>query len=184
MKIVEKLYRRNRIYQGKSVNFSADTIKLPDGKTALREYLEHPGAVAVLPVLPDGKSAVFVRQYRYPIKSVTLEIPAGKIDIRSGESPIKCVRRELEEETGYRASKITKLISYWPTPAFGTEVLHIYLAGGLTRGNFNPDADEFVRPCVIKITDAIKMARDGTIRDSKTLIALFYYALFIVGKKY
>ncbi len=184
MKFVEKLFRRHRIYTGKSVSFSADTISLPDGKKALREYLEHPGAVAVLPLLPDREHAIFVKQYRYPVRSVTLEIPAGKIDSKKKESPLTCVQRELEEETGYRASKITKMISYWPTPAFGTEVLHVYLAEGLTRGRYAPDADEFVKPCVIKITRALDMARRGIIKDSKTLIALFYYSFFIVGKKH
>lgn len=177
MKYTEKLHRRHRIYKGKSVNFSADVVRLPDGKTSVREYLEHPGAVAILPILPGGDRAVFVRQYRYPVRSETIEIPAGKLD--RNEDPTLCARRELKEETGFRAGRIKKIFSYWPTPAFGTEVIHIYLATRLSGGRFSPDSDEFIEPVILKIADALNMVRRGQIRDSKTALALLFYERFI-----
>src|SRR5512138_2389073 len=119
MDFIEKLSRRNRVFAGRSVNFSADEITLPDGKKSIREYMEHPGAVAVLPFTADGK-LVMVKQYRYPVRQVTCELPAGKLD--KGEKPSACVRRELREETGFSAGKIRRLISYWPTSAFSTEI--------------------------------------------------------------
>ncbi|PKN01401.1 MAG: ADP-ribose pyrophosphatase [Elusimicrobia bacterium HGW-Elusimicrobia-1] len=177
MKYTEKLHRRRRIYTGKSVNFSADVARLPDGKTSVREYLEHPGAVAVLPLMPGGRQAVFVRQYRYPVGKETLEIPAGKLSAK--ENPLACAKRELEEETGMRAGSIKKLFSYWPSAAFSTEVIHVYVATRLARGSFNPDSDEFIEPVIVDIDEAICMVRRGLIRDSKTALALLYYETFI-----
>jgi ADP-ribose pyrophosphatase len=176
MKYTEKLYRRRRVYKGKSVNFSADAVNLPNGKTSVREYLEHPGAVAVLPLMADGKRAVFVRQYRYPVGKETLELPAGKLS--AGENPLACAKRELEEETGLRAGAIKKLFSYWPSAAFSTEIIHVYVATRLARGGFNPDADEFIEPVIIDVDEAIDMVRRGIIRDSKTSLALLFFKTF------
>lgn len=175
--LVEKGVRRHRVYLGKAVDFWVDTVRLPSGGTATREYLGHPGAVAVVAVA--GGSAkdpdlLFVRQYRYPVKQVTLELPAGKLD--PGESPRVCVNRELEEETGFRASRIRKLLSFWPTPAFANEVIHLYVARGLTSGTFSPDADEFIEPVRYPLSRALDMVRRGQIQDSKTLIGLFAFA--------
>lgn len=174
MKFKEKLYKRRRIYDGKVVKFSADLIRLPDGKKALREYLEHPGAVAALPLLPDGK-IVLVRQYRYPVKQITYEIPAGKLDGK--ESAISCVKREIEEETGFKAKKVKKIFSYFPTPAFGTEIIHIFLAEDLKKGSFKPDHDEFIQTTTVSFKTALKWVRTGKIKDSKTVIALLLYAI-------
>jgi ADP-ribose pyrophosphatase len=173
MEFIEKLSKRRRIYAGKAVHFSADEIILPDGRTASREYMEHPGAVAVIPFL-DTRRIVLVKQYRYPVQEVTYELPAGKID--PGETLATCVKRELQEETGYRAGTIKKLVSYWPTPAFSNEVIHIYHAGRLSAAEKSPDEDEFIDHVVMDFTRALALVDSGKIRDSKTVIGLLYWA--------
>ena len=165
--------RKLRLYQGRSVDFYADSIRLPNGHRAIREYLAHPGAVAVLPLL-HRRTVVLIKQYRYPVHRVTYEIPAGKLD--PGETLLRCVRRELEEESGYTAKKIKHLISYWPTPAFSNEILHIYCAEGLKAGGNHPDADEFLEIAHVPIRKALRWVLQGKIRDSKTVIALLTYS--------
>lgn len=172
-KLVERRVRKNTVHKGKSVDFCVDEITLPDGKTATREYLDHPGAVGVVPVHPDGR-VVMVRQYRYPVEEVTLELPAGKLG--KGEDPLACVKRELHEETGYSAAKITPLLDYWPTPAFANEVLHLYVAEGLTVGEVHPDEDEFIEKVELPLDEVLELARRGRIKDSKTLVGLLAYA--------
>lgn len=168
---------RRRVYRGRAVDFLVDTVRLPTGLKAQREYLDHPGAVAVVPLLEASRDPriLFVRQYRHPVRELTYEIPAGKLS--RGEKPLACVRRELEEETGYRAGRLERLLSYWPTPAFANEVIHIYTARGLSRGVFRPDEDELIEPAVLRLSRALLMIRRGRIKDSKTLIALLSFAL-------
>lgn len=172
--MVETFIRRKSFYRGGAVNFVVDRIRLPNGRQADREYLDHPGAVAALPLL-DPSTVVLVRQYRYPVRRATYEIPAGKL--AHGENPLSCVRRELREETGFSARRIAPLISYWPTPAFSDEVLHIYLARGLSPGPVHPDEDEFLEPVRVPLGRALRWVLDGRIRDSKTVIALLAYAV-------
>lgn len=169
MKFREKKIRNQRLFRGKAVHFRIDQIRLPNGKKAIREYLDHPGAVAVLPLLGKDK-VILVRQFRYPVNTMTWEIPAGKL--ARGENPLACVKRELQEETGYTARSWKKLLPYWPTAAFSNEVIHIYVARGLKPGKTNPDEDEFVESRVWPLKKAITAARQGKIRDSKTVIAL------------
>ncbi|MDA8243286.1 MAG: NUDIX hydrolase [Elusimicrobia bacterium] len=165
----EKRHKKRLIFSG-TVNFRADTVTIPNGKKATREFVDHPGAVAVLPVLSDGR-VVFVRQFRYPVGQATLEIPAGKLH-SAKDDPLARVKAELKEETGYTARKIERVLSYWPTPAFSTEVLHIYFAAGLTGGKPDPDEDEFLTLEILPFEKAWRMVKTGKIRDSKTVIAL------------
>lgn len=165
----EKRHKKRLIFSG-TVNFRADTVTIPNGKKATREFVDHPGAVAVLPVLSDG-SVIFVRQFRYPVGQATLEIPAGKLH-SAKDDPLARVKAELKEETGYTARKIERVLSYWPTPAFSTEVLHIYFAAGLTGGKPEPDEDEFLTLETLSFEKAWRMVKTGKIRDSKTVIAL------------
>jgi len=176
----EKKYKRRLVFAG-TVNFRADTITLPNGKRSVREFVDHPGAVAVLPVLPDGR-IVFVRQFRYPVGQATLEIPAGKLH-SSKDSPLKRVKAELKEETGYTAKKITPVLAYWPTPAFSTEVLYIYTATGLRGGKPEPDDDEFLTLETIPFKKAWRMVETGEIKDSKTVIALQAWKIKLLEKK-
>jgi ADP-ribose pyrophosphatase len=171
----EKLKTRAKIYSGRSVGFSADEIFLPNGKTAVREYMEHPGAVAIIPFL-DKKNIILVQQYRFPVRKLTFELPAGKLD--RGEKIISCAKRELEEETGYRCGKIRKLISFWPTPAFATEIIHIFAATGLVKTKKMPDDDEFLETKTVSFEGAMRMIKNGKIMDSKTIIALLGWKVF------
>lgn len=181
---LEKRLKRKEIYRGKAVSFRVDEVELPNGKKAAREFMVHPGAVAVLPVI-GSDSFVFVKQYRYPVGEVTFEIPAGKLNFK-GDSFIKRARAELKEETGYTASKFVHLIDFWPTPAFSTELLRIYLALGLKKGKVSPDDDEFLDVVIIKESQALEMIKSGKIKDSKTIIAILYYFLNIKreGRKF
>ncbi|MGD9642328.1 MAG: NUDIX domain-containing protein [Elusimicrobiales bacterium] len=176
----EKKHKHRLVFSG-TVNFRADTVTLPNGRRATREFVDHPGAVAVLPVLPDGR-IVFVRQFRYPVGLATLEIPAGKLN-GPKDSPLRRVKAELKEETGYTARKITPILAYWPTPAFSTEVLHIYTATGLSGGAPDPDEDEFLTLETIPFEKAWQMVVTGRIRDSKTVIALQAWKIKLLEKK-
>lgn len=167
--LIETFVSKKTVWHGRAVNFDVDTVRLPDGKLATREYMSHPGAVGVVPFL-DADTVVLVRQYRHPVGEVTLELPAGKLDAR--ESVLTCVKRELAEETGYTASSIKPLIQYWPTPAFADEVLHLFIATGLKPGKMNADADEFIEAVTIPFAKALDLVRRGKIRDSKTVIGL------------
>ena len=166
---VETCVRKNTVYKGTSVSFRVDEVRLPNGGLAHREFMDHPGAVAVVPFL-DKSRIVLVRQYRYPVGETTYEIPAGKLD--KGENPLACVKRELLEETGYTAGKIKRLLSFWPTPAFANELLHIYVAHRLKPGKACPDDDEFIAAEAVPLSRAVDWVYSGRIRDSKTVIAL------------
>jgi len=169
MKLKEKVFKKNKVYKGKAVDFCNDIIILPNGKKATREYIDHPGAVAVIPLI-NKTDIIFVKQFRYPVNEITYEIPAGKLDKK--ESLLKCAKRELEEETGYKTKNIKKLISFWPTPAFSNEELYIYIATDLIAGKKHPDSDEFVQTVTISLKKALQMVYSGKIKDSKTIIAL------------
>jgi len=131
----EKFRKTTHHYQGKAVGFRVDQIRLPDGRSRGREYLTHPGAVGALAFTNQGK-ILLVKQFRYPVGQFTYEIPAGKL--AKGEDPLDCVRRELEEETGFVAGSMKKLLSFWPTAAFSDEVIHLYIAEKLRPTRMNP----------------------------------------------
>jgi ADP-ribose pyrophosphatase len=172
--LIEKFVSKKTIWSGRAVDFRVDTVKLPNGKLATREFLDHPGAVGIVPFL-DKNHVVMVRQYRYPVGEVTLELPAGKLD--KGESVLTCLKRELQEETGYTALKITPLIQYWPSPAFANEVLHLYVAEKLVPGKMNTDEDEFLQCVIVPFKKALAMVKRGEIRDSKTVVGLLSCAV-------
>jgi ADP-ribose pyrophosphatase len=172
MNIKERLVKKNLKYKGKVIDCYCDEVKLPNGKHSTREYFSHPGASAILPFI-DKNKIILVKQYRYPIRQITYEIPAGKMD--KGESPLKCIKRELREETGYTAKTIKKILSFYPTPAFSNEILHIFSAFNLKQGIISPDEDEFLSNVIIDFNKAIDMIYSGEIIDSKTIIALLHY---------
>ena len=164
----ERFKKNLHHYQGRAVGFRADTVSIPNNQTGQREFLTHPGAVGVL-AFESAQKIILVKQYRYPVRQFTYEIPAGKLSLH--EDPLACLRRELEEETGFRARKISKLLSYWPTAAFSTEVIHLYVARDLVRTQTNPDDDEFIEMVRVTPRQIERWMRTGRIRDSKTLIA-------------
>ena len=169
-KLKETFLSTTRLYEGKIVNLRRDIVRLPNGREATREVVEHPGAVAVVPVLPDGR-VLMVRQFRHPVGAILLEVPAGKLD--AGEEPDRCAFRELEEETGHRAGSMELRASIFTGPGFTDEVIHIYIAQGLVKTALNPDEDEFLEVQAYEQDDIRRMIREGLIRDSKTITAFY-----------
>lgn len=172
------------LYRGRAVGFRCDEVLLPNGNKGVREYLDHPGAVAVIPFLDspfkvplEKARVVMVRQYRYAVGEVTEELPAGKLD--GNENLMACLKRELKEETGYTASRFEKLLTYWPTPAFANELIHIFWADGLKSGRMSPDDDEFLARSVDTFGNLMKKIKTGKIRDSKTMLGLLACAQFL-----
>jgi len=158
------------IFDGKVLHLYKDDISLPDGKPAFREYCRHIGAVCVVPITDEGE-VVCVRQYRYPLASVMLEIPAGKLDSKD-EDPYEAAVRELREETGAVAKKITYLGVYYSSPAILDEKIHMYLAEGLDFGDTDFDEDEFLELEKIPINELVAMIMSGDVPDGKTQAAV------------
>jgi len=157
-----------------------DTVTLPNGKKARREVIDHPGAVAVVPLHADG-TVTLVDQYRHAVGRVTREIPAGKLD--KGESPLACAKRELAEETGLRAKRWQRLASLWTTPGFTDEVIHLFLATGLSDLGSQPDEDEFVRVHRTSFQQALVDLRSGKIADAKSTAGLLLTADHLPRRK-
>lgn len=149
-----------------------DHVRTPDGETSVREWIDHPGASAIIPLFDDGRT-VLIRQFRYPPRQTFLEVPAGKIDI-AGEDPEGAARRELEEETGWRANALVHLSSTYPCIGYSNEIIHFYLATGLSLGVQDLSEGEFVDVVEMPFEDAVAMARSGKLRDMKTVTALLY----------
>ena len=157
------------IYTGKVVTLNIDTVQLPNGVTVDLETIRHPGAAAVVPVKDDG-TVVLIKQFRHAAGGFIYEIPAGKL--HSGEDPLHCASRELEEEVGYRASSFELLSSIFTAPGFADEVIHIYQATGLTKGRQQLDRDEVLDVIEMPLAEAVGKITDGTIRDAKTIVGL------------
>ncbi|MBP3402149.1 MAG: NUDIX hydrolase [Clostridia bacterium] len=166
----EKYISREEIFEGNVMHVVRDVVELPNGKLATREVCLHNGAVAILPLLPDGR-VVMERQYRYPHSRVVLEIPAGKLD-STDEIPLEAAKRELREETGALAGKITYLGKIIPSSAILSEVIHLYLAEELTFGERELDEDEFLDVEYISLAELKQMVMNGEIADAKTQIAV------------
>lgn len=169
MHLQEKTVTSDTVYQGRIFTIVHDTAELENGQTAIRDVLLHSGGVCVIPVT-DNNEIFMVRQFRYPFREVTTEIPAGKLE--KGESHYDCGRRELIEETGYTCSEYIYLGEIYPTPAYNTEIIHVYLARGLKLHEQHLDDDEFLDVEKIPLTQAVEMVMDGTIKDAKTQIAI------------
>lgn len=157
------------IYTGKVITLNIDRVQLPNGVTVDLETIRHPGAAAVVPVKDDG-TVVLIRQFRHAAGGFIYEIPAGKL--APGEDPLHCAARELEEEVGYRASSFELLSSIFTVPGFADEVIHIYRATGLTKGQQQLDRDEVLEVIEMLLSEAIGKIEDGTIRDGKTIVGL------------
>ena len=179
--LVEKKISSAAIFDGVLLHVRKDEVELPNGHRATREWIEHPGASAIIPLLPDNQ-IILVRQFRYPVGKVTLEIPAGKLDV-AGEDPIECAKRELSEETGYTAGKFWKLTTIATTVGFTDEYIHLYAATDLTAGKIHPDSDEFINAVKVPLTAAVQMVESGKIFDAKSAVAILLLAKQILLKK-
>jgi ADP-ribose pyrophosphatase len=166
---MEQRTSTKRIYEGKVLNLRVDDVRLENGKPGRREVVEHHGAAAIVPIL-EGGEVILVRQYRYPIGTDLLEIPAGTLN--ENEDPETCAVRELEEETGYRCSEIAKLAECFVAPGYSTEKIHIYLAKGLTKTQTSMDEDESIVLEHFPFQEALRKIRAGEIQDAKSIVGL------------
>ena len=169
-RLTETVVAREEIYNGKILHVQKWTVELPDGGTSFREVVLHRGAAAVVPV--DGEGNVYmIRQYRCALGRLTLEIPAGKLDF-DGEDRLLCAKRELKEETGFTARNWEKLTDLATTPGFTNELIGVYLATGLEKGEVSPDEDEFIDIVRLPFSEALRLVTEGSISDSKTIVGL------------
>jgi ADP-ribose pyrophosphatase len=165
--LAEHVVSEDVAWRGRIFNVDRLGVTLPDGRNAVRDVVRHPGAVAVVALTNDGRICL-VRQYRTALGRVTVEIPAGKLD--PGEDPLSCAERELLEETGMRAEKIAFLTTIATSCGFADELIHIYMATGLTFAGSDPDADEFINVDLADLSEFVDAVLDGKIEDAKTVV--------------
>jgi ADP-ribose pyrophosphatase len=163
-----------RVYNGRIISVDLDTVDFPNGTTGTLEMVRHPGASAIVPFLDDPESenprVVLIRQYRHAADGFLLEIPAGRLD--AGETPEACALRELREETGYSAGRTEHLTTFYTTPGFTDERIHLFRAWDLTAGDAARESDEILELEVVPLQDAARMARTGEIVDGKSMLGI------------
>ncbi len=153
----------------------ADQVIWPNGKKVKRSLIIHPGISVMVPVL-DTDRLILIKQYRYGSKNLLWELPAGTIN--PGETPLQCAKREIEEEIGYKAKRLEKMISCYSSPHFSTEIVHCFVATDLIKTKINLDDDEIIEAKVFPVKKVKDMINGGKIQDAKTLVALFYYLYY------
>ena len=175
-KLKETQKSSEKIFSGKLIDLYFDHVELPNGKSSTREWINHPGAVCIIPILPDGNLCL-IRQYRYGPRDEFIEIPAGKLD--AGEDPLVCAKRELKEEIGYIAGKFTFLTNIYPAIGFSNEKMWMYLAEDLQLSNQSLDQDEFLELLPLSLEEAIDLIKQGKITDVKTIIGILWLDRFL-----
>lgn len=176
MELLEQTVESQTVFQGRIVTVKLDKARLPDGRIASREVVEHPGGVAVLPLDADG-CVTLVRQFRYPFQRVLLELPAGKLE--KGEDHRACGLRELEEETGMTAGEFTYLGGLYLSPGYSSEVLHLYLARALRQGASHPDEGEFLNVEKMPFQELLDLVMAGELHDAKTVAAVLKTKVYL-----
>ncbi len=169
--LTEETLESREAYKGCLLHVFSDRVRLPNGKESVREVIKHPGAVVIIGVLDNGK-LLFERQFRYPLRRVFLELPAGKID--ANEHILDCGRRELREETGYKAKSWRHLATMHPCIGYSDERIEIFLAHGLSYIGHERDQEEFLEVIEMSLVDAMAAIRDGEITDGKTIAGLMW----------
>lgn len=180
--MIEETVEQQILFKGKLLHAFRDTVRLPNGATSLREYVVHPGAVMIVPLVEDASGEIRVvleRQFRYPIGQVMIEFPAGKLDL--GEDTWKCAQRELLEETGYTANQWARAGVLHPVIAYSTEVIEIWFARDLVAGTAQLDAGEFLEVFTATPQEFLLWCRDGQVTDGKTLTAALWLQNVLSG---
>ncbi len=175
-----KVLRSREMFRGRVFNIHRDEVVEPSGIRALREIVVHPGSVVVLPVFPDGR-ILLIRQYRYAVGRDLWELVAGHKE--KGESFAAGARRELQEEAGYRARRVTKLLEIFPSPGLLSERMVIFLAHGLVKGKPRPEDDEKITSRLLPLNTALQWIKSSRIRDAKSVAGILYYANFVAPRK-
>jgi ADP-ribose pyrophosphatase len=182
--VTEARITSRRVYSGRILSLDVDRVRFPDGSEGELEMVHHPGASAVVPFLSDpagpDPQILLIRQYRYAAGGYLYEVPAGCLE--PGEAPLECARRELREETGCEAEQLSLMTSVFTTPGFTDEVIHLFLATGITRGVSRREADEFLEIETMGLSRALEMIEAGDIRDAKTIVSVLYAAGFRAGR--
>jgi ADP-ribose pyrophosphatase len=166
---MEKTLSSRLLHEGRNFDFLVDQVVLPNGHVTQRDIVRHPGAVAIVPLLDDGRVAL-IRQYRYATGKILLEIPAGTLE--TGEPPQECAARELREETGYEAEELESLLNCYMVPGYSDEVLHFFVAKGLTAVGDDPELDEDITLETYSLDDVRKMIAENVIEDAKTIVGI------------
>ncbi len=177
--LIEVELSSEEVFNGALLKVRRDQVRTPDGRTAVREWIAHPGAAIVIAVLDNGK-LLFERQFRYPLRRIFLELPAGKID--GGEHALDTAKRELREETGYKARNWRHISTLHPCIGYSDERIEIFLAHGLSFVGHGLDDEEFLEVIELSLADALMAVRDGEISDGKTITALLWAEKLISGE--
>ncbi len=167
---VEKTIKSDKLYRGKIINLRIDTVELPNQKYSKREIIEHGGGVAIIAI--KDKKLLLVKQYRKAVEESIYELPAGKLE--STETPEECANREFTEETGYESKNMKFLFSFYSSPGFSNELIHLFLAEEISFVGANPDEDEYIETFEMPFDNALHMIKTGEIIDAKTIIGLLY----------
>ncbi len=169
---MEKTITSKLVHAGKKYSFKTDEVQLPNGKTTTRDIVDHPGAVAIVPILDDGR-ILLVKQYRYSAGKDILEIPAGTLE--KGEAPDTCARRELSEETGYTAGSMKKILTMYMAPGYSNEVIYLYFATQLKQGEKHTEDDEDITVEAYGADEILEMMEKNTIEDAKTIAGVLSF---------